>query len=87
MLVDGDLNQALAAEPGFHGPTPGTVQVALIGVIHSVEGTLRAGAVHAKMVCRFRWFYCGLRRMRVLATTKNGSMAQKFSRKGHGRAR
>jgi len=52
LLVDGDLDQALAAGPGFHGPTPGVGQVALIGVIHGVEGTLRAGAVHAKMVCK-----------------------------------
>jgi len=34
LLVGGDLDQALAAEPVFHGPTQSAAWVALMGVIH-----------------------------------------------------
>jgi hypothetical protein len=34
LSVDGNLDQALAAEPEFHGPTPSAAQIALIGAIH-----------------------------------------------------
>ena len=33
-MVDGDHDQALAAEPGFSGPAPSAAQVAVTGVIH-----------------------------------------------------
>jgi hypothetical protein len=34
LWLDGDLDQALAAEPGLHGAAPSAALVVLIGVIH-----------------------------------------------------
>ena len=34
LSVDGDLDQVLAAEPGFHGAAPSAAPVVLLGVIH-----------------------------------------------------
>ena len=43
-LVTGDLDHALAAEPGLHGVAPSGAQVVVLGVFHGAQPTLRPGA-------------------------------------------
>jgi hypothetical protein len=56
-MVDGHLDQALAAKPGFHDSAPGKAQVALSGTLQARNIRLARAPIRAKSSCRFFWVH------------------------------